>query len=422
MMDYFRQIFSLIFAISLMVMLLDCEIKEKKHWYLIFIYSISVFMFDGFIFLQLGYSHFMNYFPLLVQTPVFLVFVIISKFNFIKVSFVHLTVIAICTSFTIIGIIVSYFFGSSNAVINIVCYMLYLPVGYLIYKYLRPQFLYMLRNSDKGWLGFCIIPLSYCILIYTNSKYNIDQIDFGLFINNIVLFYIMAFSAYYMIFRFFVQTREQLVLQNEQTLLQMQVAAAQVHLEELKESQEKTILYRHDMRHHLNLINAYLIDDNKFAAQKYIAAVEKTIEDVAVEKYCTNYTVNLILSAYISKAKAEQITVETQINVPVKNAISDMDLCVIFANVIDNAVNACKCVRNIENRFLNINCKIKEDKLFIQVSNSYEGTILFEGDMPVSLQEDHGFGTKSMVVVVEKYNGIYSFSADHGVFKTSVIL
>lgn len=232
----------------------------------------------------------------------------------------------------------------------------------------------------------------------------------------------MAFSAYYMIFKIFVQTRQQLILENEQTLLQMQVTAAQIHLEELKESQEKTILYRHDMRHHLNLINAYLIDDNQSAAQKYIAAVEKTIEAIAVENYCLNYTVNLILSSYISKAKTEHITVDTQINVPENNAISDMDLCVIFANVIDNAVNACKSVPNRNDRFLNINCKTKEDKLLIQVSNSYEGTILFDGDMPVSHEENHGFGTKSMTMVVEKYNGIHSFSAENGVFKTSVIL
>ena len=117
------------------------------------------------------------------------------------------------------------------------------------------------------------------------------------------LVFILTLSAYFLILRFFKQTREQLTLQNEQNLLQMQVAAAQMHLEALQESQEKTIIYRHDMRHHLHLINAYLADNNQAAAQKYITEVEKTIEDAAVEKYCSNYTVNLILSSYIAKAK-----------------------------------------------------------------------------------------------------------------------
>ena len=39
-----------------------------------------------------------------------------------------------------------------------------------------------------------------------------------------------------------------------------------------------------------------------------------------------------------------KLTVETQIDLPEKNAVSDMDLCVIFANAIENAVHACMLI------------------------------------------------------------------------------
>lgn len=422
MMGYIKSLLSLIFAISMMYILLDCEIKHKKNLYLLGIYAAAVLICDGFVLLNFGYAHFMKLYPLLVHLPVFLAFVFVSRFKTIKVFFVHWTLVAITTSFSVVGFIISYFFGFSREIVNIVCYILYLPTGFIIYKYIRPTFLYMMRNTDKGWLGFCIIPLSYSVLVYFTGTYNLDKAFSVVIIKNAVLCFIMAFSAYFMIFRFFVQTREQITLQNEQNILRMQVAAAQMHLETLEESQEKTIIYRHDMRHHLNLIGAYLADNNKAAAQNYITEVEKGIDSAVVEMYCSNYTVNLILYSYITKAKNEQITVNTQIDLPEKNFASDMDLCVIFANAVENAVNACKLVHNINSRILKIVSKSQNHKQFIQITNSYEGTVMFIDGMPTRESGDHGLGTKSIAAVVEKYHGTYSFTAEDGIFKTSIIL
>lgn len=421
-MDYIRSVLSLIFAISVMYILLDCEIKHKKDRFLLGLFAAVVLICDGFVLLNFGYAKFMKLYPLLVHLPVFLAFVFISKFKPIKVFFILLTLVAISTSFSLVGLIISSFFGSSREIVNIVCYILYLPTGFIIYKYIRPPFLYMMNNTDKGWLGFCVIPLSYSLLIYSIAKYDLDNVIIGIILKDAVLLFILTLSAYFLILRFFKQTQEQLTLQNEQNLLMTQVAAAQIHFEALEESQEKTILYRHDMRHHLNLINSCLVDNNTEAAQKYIIEVEKTIEGAVVEKYCSNYTVNLILSSYIAKAKNEQITVETQINLPEKNAVSDMDLCVIFANALENAINACKDIQDSNDRIIKIVSKINNNKLYIQITNSFDGTIMFVDDIPISTVENHGLGTKSIAAVAQKYSGMYSFTAEDRVFKTSIIL
>ena len=121
-------------------------------------------------------------------------------------------------------------------------------------------------------------------------------------------------------------------------------------------------------------------------------------------------------------AKNEGIKVETQIDLPEKNAVSDMDLCVIFANSIENATNACKCISSENARDLKIICKTKNNQLFIQITNKYEGNVIFADGMPISTMENHGLGTKSIAAVVKKYGGVYSFTAEDGVFKTSLIL
>jgi hypothetical protein len=389
-----------------MYMLVDCEVKNKKHLCILGIFSAIVLIVDGLVLYNFGYITFMKLYPFLVHLPLFLVFLSLSKFSFIKVFFIYTTVSAITTSFSLIGLIISYFFGFNRDIINIVCYVLYLPAGFIIYKYLRPSFLYMLRNTDKGWYGFCAIPLTYSAILFLSSKYNLNTVITERSVVFAGLVFVLTLAAYVLILRFFKQTREQLALQNEQDLLITQIAAAQMHMKTLQESQEKAILYRHDMRHHLHLISAYLADNNNAAAQKYITAVEETIEDAVVEEYCSNYTVNLILSSYIVKARDEQTTVETKIDLPEENAVSDMDLCVIFANAIENAVHACQRISCVEDRILKIVCQAKSDKLFIQITNSYAGTVRFVDDMPVSNEENHGLGTKSIAAVVQKYDGL----------------
>jgi len=422
MMDYIRILLSIIFAITVMYMLLDCEIKHRNERYLLGLYITIIIILNVFVIYNYGYNHFMKLFPFLVHLPIFIAFVLISKFKIAKVFFVHWTLVALIPSLSMLSLSISYFLGNGRETANIVFYVLYLPAWFIIYKYIRTSFLYILRNTDKGWLGFSIIPLSYSVFIYSNGMYNPDVVIENFNFLNTVLLFVIGFSSYLLIIRFFKQMQKFLNLQSEQNLLITQVAAAQLHLEALKESQEKTLIYRHDMRHHLDIISAYLADNNKAEVQKYITEVEKNIENATVKKYCNNYSVNLILYSYIAKARDEQIRVETQMDLPEKTTISDMDLCVFFANALENAIIACKSMRINNERVITIVSKNNNKKIYIQITNSFDGTVVFVDDMPVSTKENHGLGTKSIAAVAQKYDGVYSFTAENGIFKTSIIL
>lgn len=420
--DYIRTFVSFIFAIVLMYTFLDCRLANRKKLYKAGMIA-AVFLFINLFFIyHFGYTRFMALFPFLVQLPVFFVYLFISRFSAIKIFFVNLTFIAITTSITLIALIITSLWGYDRVIMNLICYALYLPAGFLIYRYMRPSFLYMLRKTNKGWIGFCAIPFSYTAITYLVGKYDLDTV-----ISRITIIYaagvlILAFAAYALILRYFIQAREQLTIQAESDILRMQVASAKVHFEELKESQEKAAIYRHDMRHHLNLINAFLVNDDKHAAQKYIADVEQNIEDSVVENLCSNYAVNLLLNSFLIKAKNEGILVSTQIDLPQRNAISDIDLCVIFSNAIENAMNACRSIPYTNERSIKINCRIQNEKCIIQIVNTCEETISFADGLPIINNEGHGFGTRSIVAVVQKYGGVCSFAAESGFFKVNLII
>jgi two-component system, LytTR family, sensor histidine kinase AgrC len=332
-----------------------------------------------------------------------------------------LTVVVLCTPPIFIGQITSLFFDGNTDIRALVCMASYIPMLFFVYKYLRPLFLFKLRNSQKGWWAFCVIPFSFYALLYVQTIYIYDT-QFGLYLYISIMASVLVFSAYVIILRSFKQTWDQLVMQNEQNILSMQVNALHARSESIKQAEEKAVVYCHDLRHHLHLLNGYLVGNDIFNAQKYIAEIEKTIKDTVPQKYCKNNAVNSILSSYFNMAKNKNITVESQINIPEQCFIADMDLCVILSNATENAISACGEIEEINNRKINISCNFKNEKLFIQVENSFAGNVRFVENMPVTERENHGLGTRSITSTVQKYGGIYSFSAENGIFKMNVIL
>ncbi len=421
-MDMLEFMITIAYSITLMYMLLDFEVKAQKGISMMGLFMIILLVCGGFVWLSLGYQSFMILYPVFVWVPLFIVFWLTSKYKGIKLFFVLLTVIFLSSPPLLIGHIAAAFFGSAREILHVVVIILYLPVLAIVYKYFRPLFLYMLRHTKKGWTAFCLIPLSYNAYTILTGRYDVEFVREAplLWLDTAVT--VLTIAAYVLILRFFKQTREQFVLQNEQNILAMQVSALQARYETMKKAEEKTIIYRHDLRHHLHVLNGYLADNKPAEMKKYLTDIEKDLDDAVTVKFCDNDAVNLILSSYIQKAKEELITVESQVYIPPNCAVSDMDLCIILANAIENAINASINIADIRNRRINISCKTANDKLLIQVVNNYSEEVKFTEDLPVSADENHGFGTKSIAAAVQKYQGLCSFTAKNGVFKVRIIL
>ncbi|PKM86028.1 MAG: GHKL domain-containing protein [Firmicutes bacterium HGW-Firmicutes-12] len=421
-MDLIGFIITIAYSITLMYILLDIEVKRKKGIYLMGLFMIILLVSGGFVWLSLGYESFMILYPVFVQIPLFIGFWFISKYRGAKLVFVLLTVIALYSPPILIGHIVASFFGYNDVIASVVSLVMYLPLTSIVYKYFRPLFLYMLRHTEKGWAVFCLIPLSYNAFTYLIGRYDVALVREVTLLWVDTLVAILIIAAYVLILRLFKQTREQLILQNEQDILAMQVAALEARSEAVKESEKSAIIHRHDLRHHFQLINGYLAEKKLAEIKKYITEIETNLEDTVTIKYCDNHTVNLILSPYIKRATNEKTKVECQVYIPQDCKVSDMDLCIILSSALENAINASRNIKEINDRKISISCKSKNDKLFIQVMNNFSGEVEFVEDMPISAEENQGFGTKSIAATVQKYGGLCSFTAESGVFKVRVIL
>jgi sensor histidine kinase regulating citrate/malate metabolism len=105
--------------------------------------------------------------------------------------------------------------------------------------------------------------------------------------------------------------------------------------------------------------------------------------------------------------------------------LSDGDICALFGNALENAIEAVSKLERPEDR--NISFQVRENRgmLVITVDNYYAGTLRFDGPLPQTTKENggyHGYGLKSIRMVAEKYGGEVTITADDGMFHLSVLL
>lgn len=317
--------------------------------------------------------------------------------------------------------------------VDILCFI---PLGIMLGFCFKEQrqnsfarhFLSLLLMFGTGWgLLFVVtaalkIPLGETIIIIFKEAFNLYCRPLLFWVFTTVLFALFILAVWDLL-RERVQAAKQMErLQNDQTLLNLQIEAAKGQLDSLRITQEQAVLYRHDMRHHFSLIKGYLADGEVQRAEEYLAQAREDIDTITPEHYCENETVNLILSAFAGKAKAKGVALSIDVNLPKQLPFVETELCALLSNGLENAVDAASKVENILLRNISFNCRTSENRLLIYIENSYSGTVVLENGLPRSSHEGHGFGTKSMAAIAEKHNGYCSCEADGKTFVLRVVL
>ena len=97
--------------------------------------------------------------------------------------------------------------------------------------------------------------------------------------------------------------------------------------------------------------------------------------------------------------------------------VSDSDLCILLSNALENAIHACQpfAAKGIDCT-IDVQFYEREGKFFLQVINPCGEDVRFENEIPVSDRPDHGIGVQSICAIVDRYRGVYAFSARDGQF------
>ena len=101
------------------------------------------------------------------------------------------------------------------------------------------------------------------------------------------------------------------------------------------------------------------------------------------------------------------------------------DIYSLVGNILDNAIEAVQQLPDEDMRVINLSVKQEFGMVRIRAENYYMGRRNFQNDLPLTTKEDklwHGYGTKSILTIAEKYGGTAEFGAENGIFTVNVLL
>lgn len=177
----------------------------------------------------------------------------------------------------------------------------------------------------------------------------------------------------------------------------------------LEAEHERIRLLYHDINNHIACIKEVAKEQGELT--KYINALEKDVQ-TPKKTYKTGCSVvDVILRQKSMVCEKNQIDLRVNLNLSPCGFMEDKDLCSIFANALDNAIEACeKMTGSNTEKYIHMESQITQGFLVIKIKNSKEHTNKWMNGLLVTQKKDkklHGLGLKNIKRALEKYEGEY---------------
>ena len=172
------------------------------------------------------------------------------------------------------------------------------------------------------------------------------------------------------------------------------------HCEEVQNVYRTMRGWRHDYHNHIQAMLA--LTDKPQQLRAYLLKLNSDLTTVDTVIKTGNVMVDAILNSKLSLIQSRQINLHAKAVVPSDLRISEIDLCTVIGNLLDNAMEACLKQERDSERFVRVYIGILKKQLYISVQNSSGQQIKKSGKTYISTKnsESHGFGLKRIDRIV----------------------
>lgn len=194
------------------------------------------------------------------------------------------------------------------------------------------------------------------------------------------------------------------------------------HYDEVQNIYKTMRGWRHDYHNHIQTMLA--LTGNEEQLKEYLLKLNNDLIDIDTVIKTGNVMVDAILNSKLSLIQSKKIAVNAKAVVPPDLKISEIDLCIIIGNLLDNALEASLKQSEESDKFIRVYIGILKGQLYISVSNSIGGEVKKSGKTYISTKNNdmHGFGLMRVDRIADKYDGYVNRQNEDGVFATEVML
>lgn len=263
------------------------------------------------------------------------------------------------------------------------------------------------RQMVSAWV-FCI--MSENLFIYA-------KVDQGAALFNIVLqFY--CITLLYLQSALFKKSSMRKELETIQLLWHQQKGQYQLSKETIELINHKC----HDLKHQVQAIRA--VKDEK-ERETYLEKIEKSVQIYSAIVRTGNEILDTILTEKSLICENSGIHINCVADGSLLAFMNPVDLYTLFGNALDNAIEAVRKLESKEKRVVDIMLYERQSFLMLQIVNPMCGEVKFEDGLPLTTKAKngyHGYGMKSMLHTIQKYEGHLTTEVKNGCFYFNVML
>ncbi|MEG1285210.1 MAG: GHKL domain-containing protein [Romboutsia sp.] len=276
------------------------------------------------------------------------------------------------------------------------------------------------KITAKQCIRTLIVPTFSIVYIFTLSMY--FQMYAGveesiLFAINTILILILNIYTTYI----FDSISKNNILQNELNLYHQQTKLQYQYYDNLENKYKESRKLIHDIRNHLHTVeDLYNMNDAKLG-KKYTDDIHQMLNELNQKYYTSNKVLNIILNDKFQTIKNTHIKVELRIGDVDLSFIRNIDITTIFANLLDNAIEAANDVK--EHSYINIEVDKFNEFIVINVKNSTINKPIKKGKRFKSTKKNHeGIGIENITKAIDQYDGTIVVDYSDNEFKVNIVI
>ena len=410
-----------LFSFVLFMILFQSRLPQRRTMVLTLCTMLPLLLVNFILFFLVGAEKMTTLMLLTCSLPSLIFFWTIAKYRDGRFFFTFCMVDTLILEILFLSSIIDFFLGDTY-IFTIVSRTLLCPLlAFIVYRWVKPVYLRIQEHITIGWYTFTAIALIFYMVLSLSMSVPTMITQRQEQLPAFILLLILMPAIYIHIFTTLLNQQRTHKASHDQAIMDLKVEKLTARIEELNAAEEKFRMERHNFRHKLNTIAGLLEQGNTEELKTLLARYYEDIQDTHMVRYSHHAILDAVLAHYLTQAKRKDIPVSVHVHFPDTLSVDEAELATVFANALDNAINAC-CQMPQEQRLIEIQV-LTVPRFMIQFSNSCQGEILFnESGLPLATEEDHGYGTRYIAAFCEKSQSFCEFKAENGRFTLRILL
>lgn len=195
-----------------------------------------------------------------------------------------------------------------------------------------------------------------------------------------------------------------------------------VQYKQSRESIELINYKYHDLKHQIAVLRS---EEDPKKREEFLNRMEEEIRQYEAQNKTGNKVLDTVLTTKSLYCTKHGITFTCVADGTLLDFMDVMDICSIFGNALDNAIECEVKIPEKEKRLIHVTVSKQKQFLILRFENYCEETLQYQEGTPVTTKKEkefHGYGLKSIQYTVNKYEGAVSVNLEDNWFELKVLI